>query len=547
MTAQERIVRQILNRRGLRGQALERFLSPDLSRDLHDPMLLPDIKPAIERLLLAKKRGEQVVVYGDYDIDGLCATTLLVRAFKEMDINVDAFIPNRFEHGYGLNQDALAQIKAQGASLIVTVDCGTTAQGQIAWAADHGLDVIVTDHHEPGDQLPSQAVAVINPKRTDSKYPWRELAGCGVAYKLVQAIQKHEPSIKAGSERWLLDLVAFATVCDVVPLLDENRTLAHFGLKLWPKTRWPGLKALSTTTGVRGSDVSATTLGYVFGPRLNAAGRIENAQSALQLLATNDPRQALVLAQELEGLNQARRAEQDKIEQDVLSLLDDLEDEPVIIAANAGWSHGVVGIVASKVMERTGKPTFLLQVLDDGTLKGSARSYGDFSVVEALNKARHLLISGGGHAAAGGLSLSEDKLDEFRKIVTTHYRQLNLKDQSQILKAAADITLDNLTDVNLDLIDLIGQLEPFGQDNPQPTFAIAPLTVVSRRRMGRDARHLRLGLADNAGQNIEAIMFNALEQPEVGGSIEVQARVQANDFGGRRRAELLLRSWRGIS
>jgi len=547
MPKAQEIVRRILKSRGLSGAAAECFFSPQLERDLHNPMLLPDIKPALKRLLQAQQRQEPVVVYGDYDIDGLCATTLLLRAFKEFGINATAFIPDRFEQGYGLNQEALVELIKDGAKLVVTVDCGTTATAQIKWAAQQGLDIIVTDHHEPGSELPQEAVAVVNPKRADSKYPFRELAGAGVAFKLVQAMQTVSGGIKAGSERWLLDLVAFATVCDVVPLLDENRTLAHFGLQLWPKTRWPGLKALMLTAGIRGDDVNATTLGYVFGPRLNAAGRIEHAQLALNLLTADKLQPALDYAAQLEELNRRRRAEQTKIEQAVLLALASGNDEPVIILADADWSHGVVGIVASRIMERTSKPTFLLQLLADGTAKGSARSFGGFDIAKALGHTSQLLISGGGHAAAGGLTLKAARIELFKQKILAYHGSLKLVGQSGLLKPRPDLKLSDLADVDLELVDEIGRLEPFGQGNPRPLFQIQPLSVLSVRSMGQTAQHCRLVLRDSRSATIEAVMFNADKKPKIGQRLVVMATVQANDFGGRRRAELVLKSWQLIS
>lgn len=546
MTGSERIVRQILSRRGLKGEALKKFLQPSLD-DLHDPLLLPDIKPAIKRIMEAKRSGQKVVIYGDYDIDGLCATTLLMRAFKEIGINAEAFIPNRFEQGYGLKKAALAELIKKGVKLIITVDCGTTAVEEISWATTQDLDIIVTDHHEPAQELPSRAIAVINPKRMDSTYPCRELSGCGVAFKLVQALQTKTEAIKPGSERWLLDLVAFATVCDAVPLVDENRTLAYFGLKVWPKTRWPGLKALMQTTGIRGNDVTATTLGYIFGPRLNAAGRISHARTALELLGSDSLTNSLGLAGQLEELNQQRRIEQGKIENSALAALELLDDEPVIVLADADWSHGVVGIVASRLMERTAKPVFLLQTLEDGTAKGSARSYGSFSIAAALDYSRELLITGGGHAAAGGLSLKSTDLSLFQQKVIAYHRSLSHGDESHLLKPQIDAELNNIADINLDLIESIARLEPFGQGNPEPVLEILPLDVLQSRRIGRDARHMRLALADEDGRSIEAVMFNTNDMPTKGQQVSVAARVQANDFGGRRRAELVLEGWRVIS
>lgn len=545
MSKSEQIFAQIMRARGLSGSKAERFLQPNLE-DLHDPLLLPGIKPAIRRLEQALKRQELVVIYGDYDIDGLCATTILLRALEHLGFKTEAFIPNRFEQGYGLKREALAGLIKKGTGLVITVDCGTSAVEEISWAAAQGLDIIVTDHHEPGPALPKDAVAVINPKRRGSRYPFRELAGSGVAYKLVQALQTRLPGLKPGSERWLLDLVAFATICDVVPLVDENRTLAYFGLKLWPKTRWPGLKALSQTTGISGSDVSATTLGYVFGPRLNAAGRIEHAALALELLTTNDLAQALEIAQDLEVLNQQRKQEQNKIETAALARMDEVAQDPVIILADADWSHGVVGIVASRIMEQTGKPTFLLQLIDEQTAKGSARSFGGFEIAAALASARHILISGGGHAAAGGLSLASSDLEDFKRLIFDHHKRLSLPDESHLLKRPADVRIKNLNGVNLELCRLMEGLQPFGQSNPEPLLDITGLSVMSSRPIGQGGQHRSLTLADNDRRIIRGVMFSPKASPVKDQTIAVTAKVKINDFGGRRNAELIIEGWQSI-
>jgi single-stranded-DNA-specific exonuclease len=341
--------------------------------------------------------------------------------------------------------------------------------------------------------------------------------------------------------------VAFATVCDVVPLLDENRILAYFGLKLWPNSRWSGLKALSQTTGVRSSDVTATTLGFVFGPRLNAAGRVEHASLALKLLLADETEEALVSADKLEELNSRRRLEQDKIERAVLKRLDEFESEPIIIMADEDWSHGVVGIVASRVMEQTGKPTYLLQIMEDGTAKGSARSFGDFSVAASLQAHQTLLISGGGHAAAGGLSLSTKRLGQFRQSMAKYHASLKLGDQTHLLKSKPDADLKNLEGVGLELATLLEQLQPFGQGNLPPRLHITNLIVLSNRSIGKQGQHARLMLADNQGSSIEAIMFNPKASPAAMDNIEVTAELNINDFAGRRRAELIIKDWAAIS
>jgi single-stranded-DNA-specific exonuclease len=546
MPSAEAIFKQILAKRGQSAATAKRFISPKLERDLHDPLLLPDMKPALKRIIKAKNQDELVVIYGDYDIDGLCATALLMRVFKHLGIRAQSYIPDRFEQGYGLNKSALAEIIKYGAALVITVDCGSNSLVEIAWAKQHGLDMIVTDHHELGAKLPP-AIAVINPKRSGHSYPNRELAGSGVAFKLVQGLQTVTNELKAGSERWLLDYVAFATVCDVVPLTGENRSLAYFGLKLWPKTRWPGLKALIQTTGVYAKQINSTTLGFIFGPRLNAAGRLEHANLSLQLLLADDFKTGINIANKLEELNTLRRLEQDKIERGVINLLDKYKADPVLVLADKDWSHGVVGIVASKIMNLSAKPTFLLQLMPDGKAKGSARSFGGFSIADALQFHKPLLISGGGHAAAGGLSLEAKTLGKFRRAMINYYRSLKLPNQAGLLKIQPDVELENLSGVDLELVGLINQLQPFGQGNSTPIIKIKNLMVLSCRAIGQSGRHAKLRLADLSGHQIEAVMFNPNSRPNEMDQIDVLAEVNINDYGGQQRVQLIIQEWTPIS
>lgn len=532
------LIEQILVKRGLTTEAEQMvFLHPDYGR-LHDPRLLPDMAAATNRLVQARKAGEPVVIYGDYDVDGLSATSLLVDALGKMGLKVSPFIPDRYSEGYGLSDTALAGLVKRGAKLIVTVDTGSTAVKQIGGLKSQGVDVIVTDHHEPPDKLPP-ALAVINPKRGDSRYPFRELAGTGVAFKLVQALQTELDGLDRGQEKWLLDLVALGTVCDVVPLVDENRVLAAYGLKVLAQTRRPGLRALAEASGVRLDQINATTLGFVLGPRLNAAGRLEHADLSLQLLTSPDLQSARPLAGRLEELNRARQAEQAGIERQAEEMISAMEPAPVIVLAHEDWSHGIVGIVAARLLERHQKPVFAMQLLDD-TAKGSARSFGQFDLAQALEQVRPLLISGGGHRAAAGYSLKSADLDSFRIKLNDYWRSLKLADQSGYLAREADLRLKDLAGLDLALIEALDQLAPFGFGNPEPRFGLAGLKVNRARRVGTDNQHLKLELADSRGQRMAAIAFNHPTDYQTGQLIEVVAKLKRNDFNGRVAAELLI-------
>jgi single-stranded-DNA-specific exonuclease len=364
MSAQN-LFEEILKARGLLTQEQrDAFLNPSYDAR-HDPFLLPDMRSAVDRLKAARAGHEHITIYGDYDIDGLTATTVLLDAFESFGFeHVDAFIPNRFVEGYGLTVDAVERIAATGAQLIVTVDCGSLSFEPIARANELGVDVIVTDHHNVADEQPP-AVAVINPKRPDHSYPFIDLAGVGVAFKLVQALQTELDGLEAGQEKWLLDLVALGTVCDVVTLVDENRANVFWGLKVLARTRRPGLKALMAVARVEPHKLNSRSLGFALGPRMNAAGRLETAQIALDMLTAKDSMQAFEKAQELDALNVARRAEQDQIYKEAIEQAKDYLRDDVLVVSSPNWNHGIVGIVAAKLLEKFKKPAFVLQEMGD--------------------------------------------------------------------------------------------------------------------------------------------------------------------------------------
>lgn len=538
-TGAELIIQQIMSARGIKD--VERFLSPDYERDSHDPMLLPDIKPALARLKIAKAKSEQVVIYGDYDIDGLCASALLLDAFKQFGLNAAVFIPDRFTEGYGLNIEALKKLAKDGVSLVVTVDCGSTAVEAIAEAKKQGLDIIVTDHHEPPAKLPA-AIAVINPKRPDSKYPFRDLAGNGVAFKLVQAMQTKFDGLADGQEKWLLDLVAFGTVCDVVSLTDENRMLVSMGLKVMARTRRVGLRALSAVTGVPLDQVNSNTFGFIFGPRLNAAGRLEHAKISLELLTSTDKAEALELARKLELMNSQRKSDQAKIERSANQLVADLTDDKVLVLAGKDWSHGIIGIVAARLLEAKQKPVFIMQIIGD-TAKGSARSFGDFDASAALEHARDLLITGGGHKAAAGFSLPSVNIEEFRRRLNEFYKLSVTSNQSHFLAPASDVSLSELKVASLELWQALQTLQPFGHGHVEPLLEIKPVTLVEARRVGNERAHLKVTVVDEFNHTIDGIAFRYEDDPPLGQPLSVIARLDKNEFGSRARPQLVIQKF----
>lgn len=528
----------ILRARKLEGEARELFLAPSYDAK-HDPFLLPDMEKAVDRLVVAREKQEHLTIYGDYDIDGLTATTVLLDAFAAFGFaRVDAFIPNRFIEGYGLTIDAVEKIAQTGSSLIVTVDCGSLSEKEIMRANELGVDVIVTDHHNVAPIQPP-AIAVINPKRKDHNYPFIDLAGVGVAFKLVQALQTRLPGLDAGQEKWLLDLVALGTVCDVVTLVDENRANVFWGLKVLSQTRRQGLRALMTVSGVEFDKVNARSLGFGLGPRMNAAGRLETAQHALDMLRANDPLTALEKAQFLDSLNAVRRVDQDKIFKAAIVQAEAYKDDPVLVVSHPEWNHGIIGIVAAKLLEKYKKPAYVLQEMGIES-KGSARSYGDFSAADAIRASDDIITKGGGHMLAAGVTLPTQNISAFRARVNEFYRSKNLFNQQEKLLPVEDTTA-RLSQVNEEFIRQLESLEPFGNGNPEPILRSGRLLVLNTRRMGADAQHVKLELRelDTNDQGMQFLAFNAPTHffVEPGQVVEVWFQPLINEWQGRRSVE----------
>lgn len=514
---------QILFNRGLRGESMQEFLSPDYDRR-HDPFLLPDMTEAVERLEAARKAGDKITIYGDYDIDGLTATALLHEALAAFGFgSVDVFIPNRFKEGYGLTVEAVEDIASSGSKLIITVDCGSLSAIEITRAKQLGVDVIVTDHHNVAPVQPP-AVAVINPKRLlaeypddyvdfrlvgDKKlYPFLDLAGVGVAFKLVQALQTRLDGLPAGHEKWLLDLVALGTVCDVVTLRDENRSYVYWGLKVMQKTRRPGLKALMAVSGVTTETLTARSLGFGLGPRMNAAGRLETAKHSLDLLLATDIEEAVMKASRLDDFNRTRRQDQEVILEKACLEAETYAADPVLVLSSPDWNHGIIGIVAAKLLEKYKKPIFVLQELGDIS-KGSARSYGDFSAADAVHYADDLIIKGGGHKLAAGVTLPTANIGQFRDRVNEFYRAQKLFNQANLLLPREDVVIEEFGVVNYELLKLFESLEPYGNGNPEPVLRTNQVLIISNRQLGAHGQHVKMTGSDKAGETMQFLAFNA--------------------------------------
>ncbi len=426
---------------------------------------------------------------------------------------------------------------AGGTQLIVTVDCGSLSHKQIEHSNSLGVDVIVTDHHNVSDVQPP-AVAVVNPKRKDHTYPFIDLAGVGVAFKLVQALQTRLEGLPVGHEKWLLDLVALGTVCDVVTLVDENRTNVYWGLQVLRKTRRPGLKALMAVARVEPAALNSRSLGFGLGPRMNAAGRLETARHALDMLLADDNEIAFEKAQQLDVLNLTRRSDQAEILKAAIAQAELYKDDPVLVVSGTDWNHGIVGIVAANLLEKYKKPTYVLQEMGESS-KGSARSYGGFSAVEAIRASDDIISKGGGHTLAAGVTLPTKNIAAFRVRVNEFYQSQQLSNQAALLLPTADVVIADFAEVDESLLAQLAMLEPFGSGNPEPILKIENVIVTNQRRMGTENQHVKLEVKDRLGKRLHVLAFGAPDYffAEPGEVVTVLFQPTLNEWQGRRSIE----------
>lgn len=531
------IIEKILANRGISKENREAFLNPDYENQ-QDPFLLPDMEKAVERLIEAHEKQEKITVYGDYDVDGVSASTVILDAFEKFGFeNVDYFLPDRFKDGYGMNERGVKELAERGTSLILTVDCGSLNHAEIDFAKGFGIDTIITDHHNIAEVQPN-AVAVVNPRRPENRYKGAEkFAGVGVAFKLVQALQTRLEGLPKGQEKWLLDMVALGTVCDVMQQTIENRQNTFWGLKVLSKTRRIGLKSMLAFAGI--GEPNSSTLGFVLGPRINSAGRLKSAEIALDLMLERDNFKALEKARSLDELNKERRKIQHQALEIALEKSRNFENDNVLVVADESFNDGIIGIVASGLLEKFKKPVFVISI-EGSTAKGSARSYGGFSVSQAVEKARKIIIKGGGHDAAAGVTLPTNKIDEFRQIVNDFYRELGLdfEEEQKKLLPKVDIELEDFSPLNLELFEEISKIEPFGSGNEEPTFKVSKVRVLARQEMGDKKQHLKLTLTDGE-REIKMLKFNAPEEffAEVGEEVDVIFALTLNEWQGRQSVE----------
>lgn len=524
---------------------VERFLNPSLDH-LHDPSLLPDLDVGVDRIAAAVSSGERICVYGDYDADGVTSAALLVRTLRALRADVTYRLPHRRREGYDIKPSSVDEAAGDGVRVILTCDCGVTAVETAVRANELGIDLVITDHHEPGPELPA-ARAVVDPKRLDAAYPFPQLAGVGVAFKFAQGLVRRLGFDEQKFLERFVDLAALGTVSDVVPLIDENRAIVKHGLNAIPHSKKLGLQTMLRATRLLGKPLTAHSLGYVLGPRINAVGRLEDASTALRLLLTRDEAEAGSLMAEMERCNSERRAEQDRMLREALEQIEckDVGNSHVLVLSREGWNTGVVGIVAQKICELYARPTVLISRDEaSGTGGGSARSTPDFNLIEGLRGCTDLLSRFGGHASAAGISLDLANIEQFENRLAELAREAIGEEVPPVcVEMDAELAPEQIT---RELADVLVAMEPFGTGNPEPLFLTRGLVVDRRERVG-DGSHLKMSLGSDGAAPLECIAFGMGEvTPRIqpGSRVDLCYHIRLNTFNGTQSVQLVGRGIR---
>lgn len=528
----------ILYNRGIREDAaITSFLSKDLGV-MHDPYLLKDMEKAAERIRKARDNHEKITIYGDYDVDGITSIAILYKHLQEMGIDVAYYVPDRMQEGYGVNKDALDKIHQDGTSLIITVDTGITAVEESEYAKELGLDVIVTDHHECKERIPD-VYAAVDPKRKDCPYPFKSLAGVGVVFKLIQALDDRK-SLPDLMDKYA-DLMCLGTVADISPLVDENRVIVTEGLKRFNTTQNVGLRALIDVS-TNGKSITTSTIGYTIAPRINASGRLGCASRSVELFLTDDAEKARSLAESLCEENTLRQQTEQKMFKEAMEYLEEhpeVKEDDVIVIPHENWHHGIVGIVSSKITEKFYKPSILFAI-DGDEAKGSGRSVNGFNLFGALENCSDLLEKFGGHELAAGLTIKSENIEAFRKKINSCSKgQFTETMMTPTIMLDAAIKVPYIT---LDTVNDINQLQPFGVDNPTPSFAVRNIKIHKISVMS-DGRHLRMTLLKE-GKYLDAVGFGMGEYYhylEEGDYIDVAFALDINDYKGFQNVQLILK------
>lgn len=531
LTAFPPILRQILFNRGYATDVDARAYLNAKPNFNTDPFLLTGMREATDRIRLAIQNKEAIAIYGDYDVDGVTSTALLVQALQLLHADVRGYIPNRFEEGYGLNKNALDELKADGVKLVITVDCGIRSPDEALHAQTIGLDLIISDHHHPAEGDLPHALAVINPKQHGDLYPDKDLAGVGIAYKIAEALFSLQPSDI--SLDFLLDLVALGTVADLAPLVGENRVLVRKGLRQMKQTKRQGLSSLAAVSEIGLAKVNAGNIGFSLGPRLNAAGRLKEALAAFELLTTNDVIRAGELAQVLDMQNRERQ----RITRDMQKRAEEIAmaEDPhafLLFAAQEDFNSGVVGLAASRLTDTYYRPAIVASIGAEET-RGSCRSIPEFHITEALDQCADLLVRHGGHAAAAGFTVRNENLSELVKRLKAIARE-KLSNQDLKSTVTADAVV-SLTDVRAELFEKsLKYLEPTGYGNPNAAFVARNVKVKTARTVGADAKHLKLSLEDEKGYIHDAIGFRLGEwQKNMPPRVDILFTYEVNEYNGR--------------
>lgn len=528
----------ILYNRGIHDDdAIRRFLSKDIDV-MHDPYLLKDMEKAAERIRKARDNKEKVTIYGDYDVDGITSIAILYKYLTEMGIDTDYYVPDRMQEGYGVNKDALDKIHSNGSSLVITVDTGITAVEESEYAKEIGIDVIVTDHHECKERIPD-VYAAIDPKRKDCPYPFKSLAGVGVVFKLIQALDENK-SLSDLMDKYA-DLMCLGTVADISPLIDENRVIVTEGLKRFKTTSNVGLKALIDVS-TNGKAITTSTIGYTIAPRINASGRLGCASRSVELFLTDDAEKAKKLAESLCEENTLRQQTEQKMFKEAMEYLDanpEVKEDNVIVIPHADWHHGIVGIVSSKITEKFYKPSILFAI-DGNEAKGSGRSVNGFNLFGALENCSDLLEKFGGHELAAGLTIKAENIEKFRqKINSCSQKQINEAMLTPTIQLDAAIKVPYIT---LETVNDINKLQPFGVDNPTPSFAVRNIKIHKISVMS-EGKHLRMTLLKD-GKYLDSVGFGMGEYYqylEEGDIIDVAFALDINDYKGFQNVQLILK------
>ena len=521
-----KLLASILVNRNIEEDKIEAFLNPT-RKSFHDPFLMPDMKKAVDRILKAMQNKEKIIIYGDYDVDGITSITVLKSFLEDRGVHVDSYIPNRLEEGYGLNKPAIEKIAENKYQLMITVDCGISGIEEIEYANSLGIETIVTDHHEVGDSLPN-AIAVVDAKRKDNEYPCRDLAGVGVVFKLIQAI-----GIKLGLEEKeylkYLDIVCIGTISDIVPLIDENRAIAKLGLLLVRQTKNLGLQSLLISSGYK--NIDSTTISFGVAPRINACGRMGHADEALNLFLSKDIYEVNELTKKLNEYNKIRQETEKNIYEDAVNQIEQnkLNEKNAIIVSGENWHHGVIGIVSSKITDLYFKPSILL--CNEGEFsKGSGRSIPGFDLHQALMQCQDTIDRFGGHAMAIGITIKTDKFQEFAEEFENVAKEAKIDEIIPIINIDAKIELN---EINKEMVESLKLLEPYGEGNKMPIFAFRNLKINSIRALS-EGKHIKLTLRDN-NNIINAIGFNLgkiAEDYRIGDKIDVVGTLEINSFNG---------------